>query len=161
MHLRCFFFSKNSRNLRTFIVKNFSARKFGHVNLLTNLKSEDPIHKWRLHICCSQWEISRGAVHWMQSFHVEAAWTYLSWGEECKSWNYQEVYIFTPPPLIPQHNAMKPNLYFAVLFLSNTSFKVKVLQKQYYFDGISPNLSKQNCNPGILFGKLFFGKAAQ
>ena len=39
MHLLCFFLSKKSHNLGTFIVLNFLARKFGRVNFLTNLKS--------------------------------------------------------------------------------------------------------------------------
>ena len=39
MLLRCFFFSKNSRNVGTFSVYNFLAQKSSHVNFLTNLKS--------------------------------------------------------------------------------------------------------------------------
>ena len=38
MHLRCFFFCKNSRNLRTFSVK-FLVQRSGRVNFLTNLMS--------------------------------------------------------------------------------------------------------------------------
>ena len=43
MHLRCFFFSKNRRNLCTFLAENS-----GRVNFLTNLKSANIASFWTL-----------------------------------------------------------------------------------------------------------------
>ena len=46
MLLRCFFFSKNSRNVGTFSVYNFLAQKSSHVNFLTNFKSGPTKFHW-------------------------------------------------------------------------------------------------------------------